>query len=114
MWATDDIDIEKWDTSLRSNHTFVAVEGNIIVGFGDIEETGYLDRLYVHKDFQGKGIATAICDLLEKQVNVDCIQVHASITAKPFFIKRGYKIIKEQEIERQGTVLTNYLMEKCL
>lgn len=114
VWATGDIDIEKWDTSLRSHHTFVAVEDGTVIGFGDIEETGYLDRLYVHKDFQGKGIATAICDLLENEVNGDCIQVHASITAKPFFLKRGYRIIKEQEVERQGVLLTNYLMEKSL
>ncbi|MFD2555124.1 GNAT family N-acetyltransferase [Sphingobacterium tabacisoli] len=114
VWATGNIDMEKWDISFQSNQTFVALENDVIVGFGDIEATGYLDRLYVHKDFQGKGIATAICNVLEKEVNMDCIQAHASITAKPFFIKRGYKVIKEQEVERQGILLTNYLMEKCL
>ncbi|ERJ59338.1 GNAT family N-acetyltransferase [Sphingobacterium paucimobilis] len=114
VWATGDIDITKWDISFQSHHSFVALENDVIVGFGDIDETGYLDRLYVHKNFQGRGIATAICDLLEKEVSVDCIQVHASITAKPFFLKRGYKVIKEQEVERQGVLLTNYLMEKCL
>ena len=29
----------------------------LIVGFGDIDGTGYLDRLYVHRDRQGQGIA---------------------------------------------------------
>ena len=46
----------KWsleDTGLR-HHTIVAECGNEIVGFGDIDDTGYLDRLYVHKDHQGK------------------------------------------------------------
>ena len=37
---------------------------------------------------------------------------HASITAKPFFEKRGYKVVKEQKIERQGIFLTNFLMKK--
>lgn len=32
--------------------------------------------------------------------------------SKTFFEKRGYKVIKEQHVERQGIVLENFLMEK--
>ena len=39
-----------------------------LVGFGDIDKTGYLDRLFVHADYQKKGIATAICNRLEQAV----------------------------------------------
>lgn len=50
----------------QAHHTLVAVEDGCAVGFGDIDSnTGYLDRLYVHKDHQGMGIATALCDRLE-------------------------------------------------
>ena len=83
----------------------------MIVGFGDIDKTGYLDRLFVHKDYQRQGIASAICDELEQAVNVNKIITHASITAKPFFERRGYKVIKEQQITRNGVSLTNYVME---
>ena len=37
---------------------------------------------------------------------------HASITAKPFFERRGYKAVKEQQVERKGVLLTNYVMIK--
>ena len=47
VWATKNIDIEKWDTSFLKNYTVVAESNGIIVGFGDIAEDGYLDRLYV-------------------------------------------------------------------
>lgn len=40
------------------------------------------------------------------------IVTHASITARPFFEKRGYAVIKEQQVERQGIFLTNYVMVK--
>ena len=63
----------------------VAVDDEIIVGFGDIDDTGYLDRLYVHRDYQGKGIASAICSKLEKAVGADRITTHASVTARGFF-----------------------------
>lgn len=111
-WAKDNIDLGVWDKSLSEHYTFVAVENNLIVGFGDIDKLGYLDRLYVHKDYQHQGIATAICDKLEQAVKVNKIITHSSITAKPFFEQRGFKVIKEQEVIRNGIALTNYVMEK--
>lgn len=112
VWATGDIDIDAWNQSFLNHYTLVATDKNIIVGFGDIDHTGYLDRLYVHKDYQGLGIATALCDRLEKKFKAEKITVHASITAKPFFEKRGYRVIKEQEVIRQNVRLINYIMEK--
>lgn len=58
-WATGQIDFSAWNQSFLSHYTIVAVEENTIVGYGDIDETGYLDRLYVHKDCQRQGIGTA-------------------------------------------------------
>lgn len=111
VWATGQVDLEKWNQSLQEHYSIVAVENDVIVGFGDIDSTGYLDRLFVHADHQGKGIAAAICDQL-KQVVPDTITTHVSITEKPFFEKRGYKVVKKQQVERQGVILTNFVMEK--
>lgn len=112
VWATGSVDLQKWNRLLLEHYSLVAVEGSEIAGFGDIDQTGYLDRLYVHKDYQRKGIATAICDGLERTVQGK-ITTHASITARPFFEKRGYTVIKEQCVERQGITLVNFVMEKC-
>lgn len=112
VWATGSVDVEKWNQSLLEHYTYVATKDNMIVGFGDIDKTGYIDRLFVHKDYQQMGIASAICDELEKAVDVPKITTHSSITAKPFFEKRGYKVVKKQQVKRQGVFLTNYVMEK--
>ena len=109
-WATGEVDLSAWNHSFLEHYTLVAVEGDEILGFGDIDETGYLDRLYVHKDHQREGIASRLCDKLEAHVSGN-IRTHASITAKPFFQNRGYKIIKEQQVERRGILLTNFVME---
>uniref|UniRef100_UPI003FF0D8F5 GNAT family N-acetyltransferase n=1 Tax=Phocaeicola dorei TaxID=357276 RepID=UPI003FF0D8F5 len=112
VWATGSVDLAAWDASLQSHLTYVMTEGNLIVGFGDIDDTGYLDRLFVHKDYQRQRIGSILCDKLESVVETDTITVHASITAKPFFEKRGYKLVKQQEVKRQGILLTNYILQK--
>lgn len=111
VWAAPQMDLEKWNLSFLEHKSIVAVDEERIVGFGDIDKTGYLDRLFVHKDYQGKGVATLICNQLEQAVPGK-IFTHASITAKPFFEKRGYRTVKEQQVERQGILLTNFVMEK--
>lgn len=111
-WAPENIDIEKWKLSFSEHFTLVAVKDGVVAGFGDVDESGLLDRLYTHKDYQSMGVASAICDRLERRFNVRKITTHASITAKPFFIRRGYKVIKERRVVRAGVALTNYLMEK--
>lgn len=111
-WAKRPLDLKKWNQSLQKHYSLVAVDGGIIVGFGDITCTGYLDRLYVHQAHQGRGIATAICSKLEQAVDADSITTHASITARPFFEKRGYRVIRKQQVARDGIFLTNYLMER--
>lgn len=112
VWATGRVDLQEWNISFLKHKTIVAMENDEIVGFGDIDDSGYLDRLYVHKDYQGMGVASAICNELESSVKGKTITTHASITAKPFFQQRGYRVAKEQEAIRHGIVLTNYVMEK--
>jgi len=113
----------------------IAEDNGTLVGFGDMAKDGYLDRLYVHRDHQGKGIGRALCDCMEQwyrekgmagdrdgsphEVTSDTatshrVTTHASITARPFFEQRGYRVVKEQQVERRGQMLTNYVMVKDL
>lgn len=108
-WATGTLDLAAWDRSFLAHYSLVAVEAGQIVGFGDIDATGYLDRLYVHRDRQGEGVGSALCDRLERAVQ-GRIVTHASITARPFFEKRGYRVIQRQSVERRGVFLINYIM----
>lgn len=112
VWATGNVDVTSWNKSFLEHKTIVAIINNKIVCFGDIDKTGYLDRLYVHKDYQAQGIGSAICNALESDFKDKKIIVHSSITAKPFFLKRGYNVVKKQEVIRNGIALTNYVMVK--
>mgnify|MGYP001863495328 CR=1 FL=1 len=155
-WADGHVDLDAWNESFLAHNTYVAVQecvgaddidsrasdstdtapgktggspaNALIIGFGDMDDTGYLDRLYVHKDYQGRGVATAICDRLEEDFCLsrgrllqnsavqkrknDTFTTHASITARPFFEKRGYTVVKAQQVVRKGISIRNYIMRK--
>jgi GNAT superfamily N-acetyltransferase len=114
-WAPADIDLEIWSKSLSSKLTFVAEEGDIIAGFGELETNGHIDRFYCHKDFQIKKVGTQILERLEakaKDLGINKIFTEASITAKPFFERNKFIVIKKQEVERRGEKFINFAMEK--
>ena len=111
-WATGAVDLAAWDASLTAHHTLVAEEGGVIFGFADMAANGYLDRLYVHKDHQGCGVATALCDALEETSPARRFTTHASLTARPFFEGRGYRVVRAQQVERRGILLPNFIMVK--
>ncbi|MGN0977414.1 MAG: GNAT family N-acetyltransferase [Faecousia sp.] len=111
-WATGEVDPAGWNASFLAHHTVVAEGDGVILGFGDMAADGYLDRLYVHKDHQRRGIAGAICDALESGCGALEFITHASITARPFFESRGYTVVRSQQVQRRGVCLTNFVMRK--
>ncbi len=114
-WAPKDANIYRWESSLSKNHTLVVIADDHIVGFGNIGQTGYLDRLYVDRHYLHQGVGTLILDNLEKYAGVKgntYMNTQASITSKPFFEARGYTCIEKQIVERRGVRLRRYLMEK--
>ncbi|OPH52009.1 acetyltransferase [Paenibacillus ferrarius] len=119
-WAPKDevtLKLNTWKDSLSHNVTYVAeIEGEI-VGFSDITQYGHLDRLFIHKDYQGQGIASALVNMLEfeaRGLGLIEIDTEASITAKPFFERHGYRMIQSQVVERKGVKLVNFKMVKNL
>lgn len=116
VWADGAADPAVWEQSFLKHRTLVARIGGEIVGFADLDGN-YLDRLYVHRDFQRQGVATELVSALEtaaREQGETGMTVHASITARPFFEKRGWWVVKEQQVERKGVLLTNFVMEKGL
>lgn len=117
VWAPGRTDLSEWGQSLAKKYTLVAINNGEIVGFADLATSGYLDRLYVHHKYQRQGIAQALLNALEqyaKNQGISRITVAVSLTAKPFFLKNDYQIIREQQVQREGINLSNFLMAKQL
>ncbi len=104
-------DANRWNAIFMEHYSLLALFDGEPAGFGDISEEGHLNLLYVRPEYQGKGIASALCERLEKHVG-GLITVEASLTARPFFLHRGYREIAQQKVYRKGIALTNFRMEK--
>jgi putative acetyltransferase len=106
-----------WARARLSRPTWLAVIGQEIVGFADLEPDGHLDMMFVHPGFQRRGVATALLERVERSAReqgLSRIFTEASITARPFFGKRGFQLVIEQVVELRGRKLTNFRMEKLL
>lgn len=117
-WASCGSSMEHWKELLTKHHFIVALDAQgKIIGFSSMNAEGYMHAMFVHKDRQGKGVATRLLAEVEKmarEYEVQKIWAEVSITAKPFFEKHGYRIIKEQKAKANRLYLTNYVMEKTI
>lgn len=111
-WTAKSNCLDTRRSALIDQRTIVAEENGVIIGFGSIDNSGCLDLLFVDKGFQGKGVATALCDELEK--DFERITTYSSVTAKPFFENRDYIVVKAQEVDCLGVSLPNFQMQKKL
>lgn len=116
-WAPYDSvkDYSGWQEKLAKVKPFVAVINDIVVGFAEFEPNGHVDCFYVHHEYQGKGIGTALMKAIfdkAKQESIERVYAEVSITAKPFFEAKGFKLVKEQIVTLRGVGLKNFMMEK--
>ncbi len=117
-WASCGDDIEHWKELLSSNQYVGAFnEQNYLIGFSSMNKNGYLHSIFVHKDWQCKGIATQLLYEVEKiarQYEVKEITSDVSKTARLFFEHKGYVVECEQKQHANRLKLTNYKMKKVL
>lgn len=116
-WASENYDEKRWAEKLAANNPFIAIFEGEIVGFADIQETGYIDHFFCHRNHQGKGVGKTLMQTLfitGQQAGITRLYSHVSITANTFFAHFGFKVLKEQKVDIRGQTLTNFIMEKHL
>lgn len=117
-WASCGDDLSKIGKMIETHYFIVAVnQQHQIVGFSSITSQGYLHSMFVHKDFQGKGIATMLLKEIERYAiaaGIMRITSEVSLTARSFFERKGYVVKVEQKHKANQLSLTNFWMAKKL
>lgn len=115
-WASCGDDLSNIEDMIKTHYFIVAVnQQSEIVGFSSITPQGYLHSMFVHKNFQGEGIATMLLNEIEQYAitnGIIRITSEVSLTARPFFEKRGYIVEEEQKRKANQLSLTNFWMAK--
>jgi|SRR5581483_635224 len=116
-WAPAIPASERWHARLAASETVVAAEADRVLGFASLEADGHIDLLYCDADCIGRGVGSALLARLEagaRRRALARLYTEASITARPFFERRGYRVLRRREFERAGVTLVNFAMEKAL
>jgi putative acetyltransferase len=117
VWTSSVKNTKRWTDKLMNQYFLIAEIDSKIVEFASLENSEYLDFLYVHKDYQRQGIADKLySEILAKAINhgTTTLTSDVSITARPFFEKKGFKILAEQKNYIKGVEVINYRMAKGL
>lgn len=104
-----------WQEKCAKLNPFVATIDGTVVGFAEFEPNGHIDCFYVHHEFQGAGVGTALMREIEIEAReklLPRIYAEVSITARAFFASKGFQVIKQQTVRIRDIELINFLMEK--
>ena len=115
-WAQVE-DAGAWAARRISRPAWIAEVDGRPAGFADLTGDGCIDMMFVHPDFQGLGVASLLLARVEqeaRQLGLLRIHTEASLTARPFFERRGFHVLARQQVAKRGQWLTNFKMEKTL
>jgi len=116
-WSALADDEAEFAKKLASKLTIVALVQGALAGFAALKGADHIDMLYVHPDFARKGVATTLCDALEKLSlarHAKKLTVDASDSAEKFFARRGYVPQRRNMTFLGDEILGNTTMTKDL
>jgi putative acetyltransferase len=116
-WASAADDEERFGKRLAGELTLIATLQNSPIGFASLKGADHIDMLYVHPTAVGQGVASMLCDALEKLAGArgaKSLTVDASDNAQVFFAKRGYVGKQRNTVIVNGEWLANTTMQKTL
>ncbi len=111
-WAPESIIKQKFNL----NKTLICLEEENITGYIDfIPSKGYINHLYIHPDYQKRGIASLLYQTIEEmatKLQIKRLTVDASIVALPFFLHKGFILETENIVKRKGVEMINFTLAK--
>jgi putative acetyltransferase len=116
-WAPRELEdeVDGWSARQSERNAVVAEIDEAIVGFSDVDESGYIDMLFVDPDHNRRGVATALLGWVVAEaarLGAARLTTCASETARPFFRKHGFSEDEHRMFELCGTDMTNWAMSR--
>lgn len=112
-WAPNNLNYDFWCKKLNQIKPYVIHDLNKIIGYGDLQDSGYIDHFFIRGSYSNQGYGSALIKFIikiAKEKNIPYLESYVSLAAQTFFEKYGFKIIKKNIVDIRGQKLENYLM----
>ena len=116
-WAPRNDDVRTWAARMQGIAPFVALVDGRIIGYADVQPSGYIDHFYVAAEGAGQGVGGALMRRLlarAEELGLRELTSHVSLTAQPFFTHFGFEVVEHRVFEVRGVEMRNAAMRKCL
>ena len=116
-WASTVPSGPNWTSRLTVPRTLVARSAARPVGFMTLAEDGYIDLAFVDPAHQRRGVGGRLyaqIEALAREAKIERLYSEASHLVRGLFEQQGWTVVQEQQVERKGVALTNFVMEKRL
>ena len=117
VWAPDDVDPERWRARIEGIRPWVCVEGDVIVGYADLQDSGYIDHFFVHQAWQRRGVGRRLMETIEAEAlsrQIPELSAEVSVTARPFFEAFGFTVVEVKDTAVGSVVMRNFAMARSL
>jgi len=114
-WAPSPPEPDRWTERFAAAPPVVAIVEGAIAGFMTLEPDGHLAMAYVDPALQRRGVASALLTHLEaraEELRLGRLFAEVSLAARPFFERRGFRVVRPNEVAREGRALANWIMDK--
>lgn len=117
VWASEALDIDKWEERIKNSYFIVAELKDTVVGFAYLSKGNYFDGIFVHKDYLRRGFGIKLMRIIESHAlskGHAVIKADVSITALPFFEDQYYIVQKKHKKNYKGMAFENVMVYKEL
>lgn len=116
-WVSVGAGIGFWEELLRLEYVAAAYELDQLCGFTSMNQRGDLSMLYVHPEFQRKGVGTRLIEHIVDHATEEGyahLRADASVLLKPLLLKLDFELMEEYQKEIRGQVFHNAILMREL
>lgn len=116
-WAPLEYEKAEWSARVKALRPWVAENAGVVVGYADLQASGYIDHFFVHGAHGQSGIGTQLMSHLHSialHLGVPTLHSDVSRNAEAFFARWGFQVEQRQSVVVRGVELANSRMRKAM
>ena len=116
-WAPHRPDWDAWTARMRGLQPFVAEADGRVVGYADLQTSGYIDHFFVAGKYARRGVGRLLMERIHaRAAELGLVRLFSdvSLTAEPFFEHFGFHVVERKNVVSRQVSLPNARMEKAL